>query len=641
MRKVEIEDLYSFRFVSAPAWSPDGKRAVFALSQANKESNGYDSDLWLWDGSGCRKLTSSRDVKSALWLDEDRLLFASARDRKTGPAAFAAKKDKSPSTSFYSLDLRGGEAQKYMELPFAVLDIKKMSGESFAFSAIYDMAEKRDGAYEIFEEIPFWFDGKGYTDRLRVRLYTLAAAGAEPAAVTAEDEQLKGFAVDGGRIVYVSQRYGRRASQYDSVTLLEGGEKKTLVPPETMLVSWTAFLNGEPVAAMTDGKKYGSGEIPGVWKLSPDGFVRLFEKDEVPGGGIAGDSSFGAASKTAFDGEAFYYATVSNMSPVLRKFEDGKLSTLFEADGSIDAISVKNGRVLASCIAEDRLPELYEIKDGKALRLTGFNDELCGELQISRPEPLSVTSDGWEINGAVIKPAGFEEGKSYPAVLEIHGGPFGAYGLAYYHEMQVLASRGYFVFYCNPRGGDGRGSEFAELRGKLGTIDYDDIMAFTDKVLESYPMIDRARLGVTGGSYGGYMTNWIIGHTDRFAAAVSCRSISNWLAQNLYTDIGLGYGEEIVQGDVWNGPEGVWEQSPLKYADRAKTPTIFIHSDRDFRCYMGEGLQMYTALQKFGVDTRFCLFHGESHGLSRGGKPRNRVTRLSELAGWMDKYLKG
>ncbi|MBQ2058842.1 MAG: S9 family peptidase, partial [Firmicutes bacterium] len=378
----------------------------------------------------------------------------------------------------------------------------------------------------------------------------------------------------------------------------------------------------------------------GVWKLSPDGPVRLFEKDEVPGGGIAGDSSFGAGSKTAFDGEAFYYATVSDMRPVLRKFEGGKLSTLFEADGSIDAISVKNGRVLASCIAEDRLPELYEIKDGKALRLTGFNDELCGELQISRPEPLSVKSDGWQINGAVIKPAGFEEGKSYPAVLEIHGGPFGAYGLAYYHEMQVLASRGYFVFYCNPRGGDGRGSEFAELRGKLGTIDYDDIMAFTDKVLESYPMIDKARLGVTGGSYGGYMTNWIIGHTDRFAAAVSCRSISNWLAQNLYTDIGLGYGEEIVQGDVWNGPEGVWEQSPLKYADRAKTPTLFIHSDRDFRCYMGEGLQMYTALQKFGVDTRFCLFHGESHGLSRGGKPRNRVTRLSELAGWMDKYLK-
>ncbi|MBQ6014057.1 MAG: prolyl oligopeptidase family serine peptidase, partial [Firmicutes bacterium] len=119
-----------------------------------------------------------------------------------------------------------------------------------------------------------------------------------------------------------------------------------------------------------------------------------------------------------------------------------------------------------------------------------------------------------------------------------------------------------------------------------------------------------------------------------------CRSISNWLAQNLYTDIGLGYGEEIVQGDVWRDPQVVRDQSPIEFANNAKTPTLFIHSDRDFRCYMGEGLQMYTALQKFGVPTRFVLFHGESHGLSRGGKPKNRITRLTEIADWMDKYLK-
>jgi len=196
------------------------------------------------------------------------------------------------------------------------------------------------------------------------------------------------------------------------------------------------------------------------------------------------------------------------------------------------------------------------------------------------------------------------------------------------------------VFFCNPRGSDGRGDEFADIRGKYGTIDYQDLMKFTDLVLEKYPQIDKGRIGVTGGSYGGFMTNWLIGHTDRFQCAVSQRSISNWISKFGTTDIGYYFNADQIQSTPWDNMEKMWFHSPLKYADRAVTPTLFLHSEEDYRCWLAEGLQMFTALKYHGVDARFCLFRGENHELSRSGKPRHRVRRLEEMTNWFETYLK-
>ena len=207
--------------------------------------------------------------------------------------------------------------------------------------------------------------------------------------------------------------------------------------------------------------------------------------------------------------------------------------------------------------------------------------------------------------------------------------------------MQLWASEGYFVFFCNPRGGDGRGNEFADIRGKrYGVWDYNDLMEFTDHVLQSYPQIDPARVGMTGGSYGGFMANWIVGHTDRFAAVASQRSIANFISKCLTTDIGYYHNLCAVQSDPWNSPEEIWNRSPLKYADKCTTPTLFIQSDEDYRCWMADALQMFTALRMHGVPTRVCLFHGENHELSRNGKPKHRVRRLKEITRWFDRYLK-
>ena len=204
--------------------------------------------------------------------------------------------------------------------------------------------------------------------------------------------------------------------------------------------------------------------------------------------------------------------------------------------------------------------------------------------------------------------------------------------------MQYWAGKGYFVFFCNPKGSDGGDNAFADIRGGYGDVDYKNLMAFADAVLAAYPAIDPKQVCETGGSYGGFMTNWIIGHTDRFCACASQRSISNWLSFCGVSDIGSYFAPDQTAGDLYDDPAALWAQSPLKYAKNVKTPTLFIHSDEDYRCPLEQGLQMFSALIDRGVPARLCLFHGENHELSRSGKPLHRLRRLKEITDWFDTY---
>jgi Dipeptidyl aminopeptidases/acylaminoacyl-peptidases len=268
--------------------------------------------------------------------------------------------------------------------------------------------------------------------------------------------------------------------------------------------------------------------------------------------------------------------------------------------------------------------------------------EVPAGLQFTSDEAaqLLLDRDGVEIDGWVLYPADFDPEKKYPGILTVHGGPRAAYGEGFFHEFQFWAACGYIVFFCNPRGSSGKGDKFADiLEDKFGVDDYNDLMDFTDEVLKRVPQIDTARVAMTGGSYGGFMANWIIGHTDRFACVASCRSISNYLSKCLTTDIGYYHNLSQIGGDPWGAPEKMWAHSPLAYADKAKTPTLFIQSDEDYRCWMGDAIQMMQALLMHGVPTRMCLFHGENHELSRSGKPKHRIRRLKEMTDWFDKYL--
>ena len=283
------------------------------------------------------------------------------------------------------------------------------------------------------------------------------------------------------------------------------------------------------------------------------------------------------------------------------------------------------------------LQEIY--RNGE--RQTSFNDRILEGKYVALPEKIDYENDGVDLDGWVLLPKDYDPSKTYPAILDIHGGPKTVYGEVFYHEMQVWANKGWFVMFCNPRGGDGRGDEFADIRGKYGTVDYSDIIKFVDVVLEKYPQIDPKRIGETGGSYGGFMSNWILGHTDRFAAIATQRSISNWVSMWGTSDIGQGFVDDQTGAKLMDGEaEKIWLNSPLPYIiENAKTPTLIIHSDQDYRCPIEQGYQLLSVLKMRNVPSRMVIFHGETHELSRSGKPKGRVKRLTEITDWMEKYI--
>jgi len=207
-------------------------------------------------------------------------------------------------------------------------------------------------------------------------------------------------------------------------------------------------------------------------------------------------------------------------------------------------------------------------------------------------------------------------------------------------EFHMLASQGYYVLFSNPRGSDGYDEEFADLRGRYGERDYRDLMEFLDNVLKTMERIDPDRIGVIGGSYGGFMVNWIITHSNMFKAAVSQRSCSSWFTNFGSTDIGYYFDPDQIGGYPWSDFEKYWDKSPLKYVENAETPLLLIHSLEDYRCHVIEALQLFTALKVLGRKTRLVLFPEENHELSRSGKPRHRAERLKHILNWFDEHLK-
>ena len=354
------------------------------------------------------------------------------------------------------------------------------------------------------------------------------------------------------------------------------------------------------------------------------------------------DSGFcGDARERA--GELFFLDTQGGETQLLAVDEEsGKARALAGHGLNISSACLwREGFAACAMRGNSGVELMYIGPDGAETVLTEFNSGICAEYEYSAPEALNfVNSEGREIAGWVIRPAGFEPGRKYPAILDIHGGPKTVYGSCYFHEMQLWASRGFAVLFCNPTGGDGGGDEFADIRGQYGRQDFADLMQFVDTALKRCDFIDAERLGVTGGSYGGFMTNWVIGHTDRFRCAASQRSISNWISFRNSADIGWYFAEDQVGGEPWTGLEKIWSQSPLAFADRVTTPTLFIHSEEDYRCPLSEGIQMFYALRQRGVESRMCIFKGENHELSRSGRPRNRVRRLREITEWMERHLK-
>lgn len=636
MNQITIEALTEFRFISDPRFSPDGDSIAFIAQQGDLEDNDYKGDLWLYSrrDEKTRRLTASGDVKSYTWTSEGTLLFPSWRDGK-----------KEGATVYYQISPDGGEAVKAFELPLKVTELRSLPGGRCILKALDQIKEKAPGqgeAWEVIDEVPFLDNAKGFTNGLRTRLYLYEPGTEKLTLVSEKDADVGGYSVRGSRILYKAYPWTDVRNHDDGIYLydMETNTNRCLLEKDTRRTGLIGFwAEDEAVVASCEDNPHGHGKYLDFYTmdLKTGQFRLLTEYDYSSGNGsVCSDARLGGGQTVKTEeGICYFVTTRGGSAQVYAIKRDGSLDGIVTDSGSCDSFDILDGHVAVCGLYGQKLTELY--LDGK--QVTQFND--MSRWQLSVPEPLTMTaSDGYELTGWVMKPADYKPGQKYPAILHIHGGPRTVFGTVFHHEMQMWAGAGYFVFFTNPRGSDGFGTEFGDISGKYGTVDYDNLMEFTDYVLEQEPDIDRERVGVTGGSYGGFMTNWIIGHTNRFKAAVSQRSIASWISFEHMSDIGHIFTKFEQSVLTKEDAKKLWFHSPLNYAANCSTPTMFVHADQDYRCNIAEGIQMFTALKLLGVETRMLMVKGETHELSRSGRPRNRILRMKEILNWMDQHLK-
>ena len=655
MKQITPETLYDFQFVSNPRFSPDGKHLAFVVQQADKENNTYKGDLYLLTDAGPMRLTAMGDAKSLTWTPDNTLLFPAARsdeDRRL-------KEKGEFFTSFYEISPEGGEATHAFTLPCRVLQLRHLEGTRYACLVSYDavqptleamdeperakkLKELSNPLYHTFEDLPFWSNGNGIVAGKRSRLFVYDRADGSLTPVTDMQQEVACFDCRGGHLLYCAASHTGLRSLDNGIYLYDCTARsvRTLLEPGLLRVTNALFWGDSILVLGSDGAKYGRNQTVVFYRLNPvDGSLSLFaDYDRGVGSGVASDARLGSGQIIkALPDKVLFLSIRDHLCHLRALGADGTVSESLTPDCCIDSFDCAGDRLAYVAFVGDGIAELYINGEQK----THFNDWLLRDYSVITPEHHRFTdADGFEIDGWALRPAGFEEGKTYPAILHIHGGPRSLFGELYHHEMQVWANAGYFVFYCNPRGSDGKGDAFADVWGHYGTYDYDNLMQFTDVMLKAYPMVDPARVGVTGGSYGGFMTNWIIGHTNRFCAAVSQRSIANWISFEHTTDIGYYFNLMQHKANTRQNASYLWDISPLKYAPNCTTPTLFIHSEEDYRCWMPEGLSMFTALKFQGCPAKLCLFHGENHELSRSGRPNSRMARMREILSWMDQYCK-
>ena len=634
MKQVQIETFAKVSNISRLTYSPNGSRCVFCLTTPNIETDGYDNVLWICENGSFRQLTYGGNEKQFLFLDDNTVLFSSAKE-----------KDRPNYSSWQTICLKSGVIRDAFRFPVPVEDLILLAdgdlllrGNTWpGFEDLYLGEENEvkrftqfmqdEADYEVLTAYPWWHNGGTFTKGMYHSLFRFHVKENRLERLSGLNEDITNIRLsDDQKYVFY---FRARADFRDTPNLnlcrldLATKEEKLLVSEEMLLVNHVPC--GDKVIVAFSDRTHGRSSDPDLYLIDPE--------DPKPVLFASLDRSI--TDLKCRDGKAWLIINDYDSSYVCTA-EDGKIVKKTSKAGLVTSFDVYGDDFLISAQYDTRPDEIY---NSQQVRLSHFHDEICEEYDVSVPEAIEFVNDGVGLRGYIMKPCDFDENRKYPTLLYIHGGPKGLYSPVYMHEQQYWAQKGYIVLFTNIRGSDGRGSEFADIRGKYGTVDYDDLMKFMDVSIERYPQIDTEKLMVTGGSYGGFMTNWIISHTDRFRTAISQCCVSNWITLDLVSDIGLEFCEDQCASDPWDAGNEMWNQSPLKYAGNIKTPTMFIHGFEDYRTPIDQGYQMYTALKRFGVETKMVLFRGDHHSLPRVGKPSHRIRRIKEMADWFADHL--
>ncbi len=626
----QIERMYAdIRNVAFLEPSPNGTKILYGVSGADLAKDRMQNWLWLYDikTRKSRQLTFAGCESGGGWLDDDTIFYTEGKEGKT---------------AFYSLSIFERQAKPMFELDIPGAEAVCLGPDKFVICGLKNISEPGEGKnelYDIYDEYPYHYDGRGYVNKMRTGLWIFEKGELKP--ITGKNFHANQKMNSGaGPIVSPDKKrvyfYGGDIDVIDSPTPdiyvydVEKGESTLLYKNEThqfmtgFEFEGRAYFLGYKVAPDL-GADFLTEQIISVAAGESGCRVELSPEDTVDNAVACGDRIlviFGEHDRSNI------YSWMPGSEPeLLCSPRHYVKSDLFPCADGIYYVGA----------APMKVNELVRIKFGRDEAVTDLTSEELRGYEISPNEPLSVRSDeGHIIHGWVMKPHGYVSGNKYPGLLMIHGGPQSAYLDTLNVSMQRYAEAGYFIFFCNPRGSTNYGHDYMDVVLKYGITDYKDIMNFTDAVLKAYPEIDPDRLGVTGGSYGGYMSNWIVGQTDRFKAAVPQRSISNWVSLFGCTDT-YYFTKWSEGGTPWDGFDELWKHSPLKYANNFKTPTLLLQNERDYRCPVEQAEQMLTALIERGVPCRMVLFHNASHSVM---KPSQKMINDREIISWLDKYVK-
>jgi dipeptidyl aminopeptidase/acylaminoacyl peptidase len=666
-RAITAEDLYEFKLISTPRISPDGEHVIFALQRVDQQTEKKISNLWVVStrGDSPRQFTygDQNDFNPRWSPDSDQIAFLSDRADKDAPA------------KIFIVPTHGGEARLLTEIKGKIEEFswspdgKKLVCRVRKTDQEALQREKDERSKELgvvarhYDRVYFKLDDDGYLPQERWHLWVVDTQTGMAEQITDHpvyDEQWPTWSPDGKWIAFTSNRNDQPDLNPDAIDVFvmptKGGEPRKVNTPfgEKMKPSFSP--NGEWIAYYG---KEGEGDWYknyGLWIVPVGGSDDFSQAHNLTdrydlhvSPAVINDLGQPEMMPPAWskDGKTLYFQAALHGSSVLKSISsDGdNLQTVIDEGGAVGSFSFsQDHKQMAYFYGEMDDPGQIHVRDVQTetdRQLTNINSDLLSAIDLGEMEEVWIQGPANnDLQGWILKPPGFDPAKKYASILEIHGGPLTQYGNFFMHEFYYLAAQGYVVHFCNPRGGRGYGEEHAKaIWGGWGSADYEDLMAWTDFVSQK-PYIDAKRMGVTGGSYGGYMTVWIIGHTDRYKAAVAQRCVSNLVSLWGSSDMNWVFEQVLNDRPPFEDIQKFWDHSPMKYIGSASTPTLIIHSENDLRCPIEQGEQVFVALQRLGVDSEMVRFPDEFHGLSRTGRTDRRIVRLNDIRRWFDKYLK-
>jgi dipeptidyl aminopeptidase/acylaminoacyl peptidase len=640
-------DIYDLRGVGAPRISPDGSRVAYETSWIDREQNEYRGAVWMAmiDGSSEPRQFTSGEKRdgSPRWSPDGRwVAFTSNRGA-----------DKTP-PQLYVMPADGGEPRRLtdgkegVESPVWSPDSTRIAFARRVRHADYEEEDDAKRAPRRFTRVFYKLDSVGWIGDRRKHLFVVDLEGTERQLTDGDcEDDEPTWSGDGAHLVFSAFRgddWDREmiSRLYELEVDAEGAEPRQLSPEDGSYGAPAFSPDGSLLAYRYEVEDGTYPHQPQIGVMRPDGSEARLLTSALD----LNTAPYPLSREPVWDGDRLLFTV-----------EDGGNVHLWSAapDGSseperllagervVGVFDARGGEIAYTATTHTAPMELY----AGERRLTHAGEAFREGRELVEAERFTaVSKDGTEVDAWLVRPAGFEEGERYPVLLSIHGGPFSQYGTGFFDEFQVYAGGGYAVLFANPRGGSGYSEDWGRaIRGPIdgsgpgwGTVDFEDVMGVVDTALARWDFLDPERLGIIGGSYGGFLTSWTIGHTTRFRAAISERAVNHHVSAFGSSDIYWVF-ERQFGGPMWEHVEEWLRMSPALYAADIETPVLVLHSENDLRCNIEQGEHLFTILRLLGKDVEMLRFPAESHELSRAGSPLHRVQRFEAILEWFGRHL--